>query len=330
MPQSSDISYTTDEIAKLLKISKLTVYDLIKKGEIPSYRVGKQMRVDAEDLEAYKQRNRTVPTHVQPVSLPAQQRVPRLNADLHEITPAKETQTVSSRSIVITGQDISLDILSRHLESEAPGQRMFRSHASSMDSLISMYKGEADLVSTHLLDGDTGEYNMPYIRRLLVGSPYLVVRLLSRQAGLFVAAGNPLGLTAWKDLARPGLRFANREQGAGARVLLDEQLRLHGIPHAGLLGYDHTLSNHLSVASKVASGEADVGVGTEKAASIVQGVDFIPLAVEHYDLVMLKRPENLPWIEAVLRILRSELFRRELRSMASYDLTRTGDIIAEA
>jgi putative molybdopterin biosynthesis protein len=317
MSQSSDISYTTDELAKLLKISKLTVYDLIKKGELPSYRVGKQMRVDAADLEAYKRRNRMIPEG------PLGQRQQPASHDA-PISPS------IPRSIVITGQDISLDVLARHLETELPEYRMLRSHMGSMDSLIRMYKGEADLVSTHLLDGDSGEYNVPYIRRLLVGMPYLVVNLLTRSAGLFVAEDNPHGIAGWSDLARPGLRISNREQGAGARVLLDEQLRLRGIPQESLPGYGETLTNHLSVAAKVASGEADVGVGTAKAASIVQGVSFIPLIQERYDLVMLKKPENKLWIESVLGILRSDGFKRELRSIANYDLSRTGEIMAEA
>jgi len=317
MSQSSDISYTTDELAKLLKISKLTVYDLIKKGELPSYRVGKQMRVDAADLEAYKRRNRMIPEG------PLGQRQQPASHD------APSSPSIP-RSIVITGQDISLDVLARHLETELPEYRMLRSHMGSMDSLIRMYKGEADLVSTHLLDGDSGEYNVPYIRRLLVGMPYLVVNLLTRSAGLFVAEDNPHGIAGWSDLARPGLRIANREQGAGARVLLDEQLRLRGIPQESLPGYGETLTNHLSVAAKVASGEADVGVGTAKAASIVQGVSFIPLIQERYDLVMLKRPENKLWIESVLGILRSDGFKRELRAIANYDLSRTGEIMAEA
>ncbi|MDQ6419630.1 helix-turn-helix transcriptional regulator [Paenibacillus sp. LHD-117] len=360
MAQAPDMSYTTDEIAKLLKISKLTVYDLIKKGELPSYRVGKQMRVDAADLEAYKRRNRTV-KEAEQTPLPRSSRAAlaspaafshgddrqqAANGLPTEVSPAAsqrgaanaESANVSPpasfaqapRSIVITGQDISLDILARHLEQQAPEFRTLRAHVGSMDSLIRMYKGEADLVSTHLLDGDSGEYNLPYIRSLLVGSPYLVVNLLTRTAGLFVAAGNPLGIGEWADLARPGLRFANREQGSGARVLLDEQLRLHGIPQSSLLGYGDVSTNHLSVAAKVASGDADVGVGTEKAAAIVQGVDFVPLVKERYDLVMLKKPGNGPWIEAVLRILRSESFKRELRSIADYDLSRTGEIIAEA
>jgi len=314
---SSDISYTTEEIAKMLKISKLTVYDLIKKGELPSYRVGKQMRVDAADLEAYKQRAKGTRT----ASIPVQA------ADNLPLSAAPAMNGV--RPLVVTGQDISLDILVKYMEKGIPGVRPLRAYVGSLDSLIAMYRGESDIVSTHLLDGDTGEYNIPYIRKLLVGSSYMVVNLLSRQAGLYVQKGNPLGLGGWADLGRPGLRLMNREKGSGARVLLDEQLRLHSIRPQQIEGYEEEQTNHLGVAGKVASGEADVGVGIEKAAAIVGQVDFIPLIRERYDLVMLKKPENRAWIGALLDILRSEAFRKELEMIAGYDLSRTGEVLFE-
>lgn len=314
---TSDVSYTTEEIAKLLKISKLTVYDLIKKGELPSYRVGKQMRVDPADLEAYKQRARGVQMNERPAmtDTPAHSNTQSLNTGI--------------RPIVITGQDLSLDILAKYMEKNIDGIRPLRAYVGSLVSLISMYRGESDIVSTHLLDGDTGEYNLPYIKKLLIGSSYIVVNLLSRNAGFYVQKGNPLSLKGWSDLSTANLRIANREKGSGARVLLDEQLRLHGIKSSALIGYQHEQSNHLGVASKVSSGEADVGIGIEKTASIVGNIEFIPLIQERYDLVMLKTANNQSWISALLQILRSDDFKMELNSISGYDLTRTGEILLE-
>ncbi|MFC7679891.1 substrate-binding domain-containing protein [Paenibacillus sp. GCM10028914] len=317
MSNSNDMSYTTEEIAKLLKISKLTVYDLIKKGELSSYRVGKQMRVDAADLEAYKQRSRMVP-------------VPGQAVEVHSpVAPQTSTSVSTNRPLVITGHDISLDILANHMEQAIPTIRPLRSFVGSLDSLISMYKGESDIVSTHLLDGDTGEYNLPYIRKLLVGSSYVVVNLLSRNAGLYVQPGNPFALKGWSDLSRSGLRFVNREKGSGARVLLDEQLRLHGIKPDHLNGYDHIQTNHLGVATKVATGEADVGIGIEKTASIVGKIDFIPLVQERYDLVILKTTWSQTWIPTLLQIMQSDTFKKELRSIPGFDLSLTGKILLE-
>ncbi|GGA27269.1 helix-turn-helix transcriptional regulator [Paenibacillus physcomitrellae] len=321
---SSEVSYTTEEIAKLLKISKLTVYDLIKKGDLPAYRVGKQMRVDAADLEAFKNRSKGIRTTADVPSSPSGNEA----ASAASAAPPSLPQN-GVRPLVITGQDISLDILAKHMERQIPGVRPLRSFVGSVDSLISMYRGQSDIVSTHLLDGDTGEYNLPYIRKFLIGSSYVVVHLLKRKAGLYVREGNPEGISGWGDLKRPGLRLANREKGSGARVLLDEQLRLLGIRGTDIQGYGREETNHLGVAGKVASGEADVGVGIEKAAMTVGGVDFIPLTDECYDLVLLKQQGNSGWIEAVLHIIRSDAFQSELRSISGYDLSETGTVLYE-
>ncbi|WP_313638429.1 helix-turn-helix transcriptional regulator [Paenibacillus sp.] len=321
---SDNTSYTTEEIARLLKISKLKVYDLIKKGELPSYRVGKQMRVDQSDLESYKQNTRS---GITPSTLP----LTFAGANLTQVAAHSGHiySKAAGHSLVITGQDMSLDILATYLERCLPSERPLRSYAGSLDSLIAMYQGESDIVSTHLLDGDTGEYNLPYIRKILVGFSYVVVRLLTRSAGLYVQKGNPRGLYEWSHLQQDGLRLINRERGAGARVLLDEQLRLHGIPAISLSGYEHEENSHLAVAGKVARGEADVAIGTEKAAKIVDSIDFIPLIQECYDLVMLKKPEHEQWIATVIDILRSPAFQSELGSIHGYDLTETGTIIYE-
>ncbi|WP_410513714.1 helix-turn-helix transcriptional regulator [Paenibacillus sp. BR2-3] len=340
---SQETSYTTEEIAQLLKISKLKVYDLIKKGELPSYRVGKQMRVDASDLEAYKQHSRsgsaarnagsgmtqpaspTGSTAGSPPPSAAPAPVPAL--PLH--SAAAQLGKSAGRSIVITGQDMSLDILATYLERSLSADRPLRSYAGSLDSLIAMYHGESDIVSTHLLDGDTGEYNLPYIRKLLVGFPYIVVHMLTRSAGFFVQKGNPKGITSWAHLQQAGLTLINRERGSGARVLLDEQLRLLGHSPSDLMGYETEENSHLAVAGKVARGEADVGIGIEKAAKIVEGIDFIPLIQERYDLVMLKKPENKLWIDSVIEILRSASFRSELGSIHGYDLSSSGNVVYE-
>ncbi|WP_211745271.1 helix-turn-helix transcriptional regulator [Paenibacillus sp. Marseille-Q4541] len=310
---NDNVSYTTEEIAQLLKISKLTVYDLIKKGKLPAYKVGKQMRIDKTDLEAYKQASKGF--------------IVKPNHDTGIREPHIAMQNSGVRPIVITGQDLSLDILASYLEKREPLLRPLRSYVGSLDSLISMYQGKSDIVSTHLLDGDTGEYNVPYIRKLLVGSSYIVVNLMSRWAGLYVKPGNPHKLQGWNDLVKPGLRLVNREKGAGARVLLDEQLRIHGLDKQGIVGYENVETNHIAVAAKVASGEADVGVGTMKAAAVVSGVEFIPLIKERYDLVLLNTPDNTMLIQTVLDILRLESFRHELSAISGYDLSETGQIM---
>ncbi|MGN7456372.1 substrate-binding domain-containing protein [Paenibacillus pasadenensis] len=399
-----DESYTTEDIARLLKISKLTVYDLIKKGALSAYRVGKQMRVDASDLEAYKQkakereagasaygarsdkpgpgaqRDRTgTGVHSDRAGLAYPDRTgldmhsdrigqgvysdrtgPGVHSDrpglaypdrtglgtsLDPTNPAASIGTPRgeigsfeaarplaafepAHTVVLTGQDPGMDLLAAYLS--RAGFRPLRSHKGSLDSLIDLYQGASDVVSTHLWDGDTDTYNLPYIRRLLVGAPLIVVNLLVRPAGLYVAQGNPLGLTGWGDLGRKGLRIVNRERGAGARVLLDEQLRLHGLAADGIAGYDRCVNSHLEIAAAVASGEADAGVGMAKAAELVGGLDFLPLIQERYDLVVLRTKANERLLAELRRVLELPAFRKELGAITGCDVSRTGTVWLEA
>ncbi|QTD42032.1 helix-turn-helix transcriptional regulator [Sporosarcina sp. Te-1] len=318
------VSYTTEEIADMLKVSKLTVYDLIKKGDLRAYRVGRQMRIDEEDLEAYKESSKSGQAN----RSNQQSEVLKVSASPSVTANRASPPPRSEYQLIISGQDISLDLLANAIEKGKSGYRPLRSYTGSLNSLVSMYRGEADLVSLHLFDGDTGTYNIPYVKRMLVGHSYMVVNLLFRTAGLYVQKGNPKGLSGWRDFKMPGLTIANREKGSGARVLLDEKLRMEGISAKSIPGYKTEELNHIAVAAKVAAGKADVGVGIEKAAQLT-GVDFIPLIQEQYDIVLFKTEENVRLRESLQAILQSMSFRNELESLGGYDLSSMGRIIYE-
>ncbi|MFS0687764.1 helix-turn-helix transcriptional regulator [Sporosarcina sp. 179-K 8C2 HS] len=320
-------SYTTEEIADLLKVSKLTVYDLIKKGDLRAYRVGRQMRIDAEDLEAYKDKSKSgglIEKQEKVISETAEKPIQRTEST----PPPRPYRPASQRKLIISGQDISLDLLANAIERSGTGYRPLRSYTGSLNSLLAMYEGEADIVSTHLFDGETGTYNIPYIKRILTGREFVVINLLSRSAGLFVQKNNPKNIRTWRDFSIPSIRMVNREIGSGARVLFEEKLRLEGIIPRHIEGYHTEELNHIAVASKVASGIADVGVGIEKVAPMV-GVDFIPLVQEQYDLVMYKTPENEIVRSSILSILRSPEFQNEIGALGGYDLSLTGTIMYE-
>lgn len=313
---STENSYTTEEIAKLLRISKLTVYDLIKKGELPAYRVGRQMRVDASDLEAYKTRAKgeyrqapATAVMTSPLSVPA-------------------PQASTARNIIISGQDVSLDMLASYVKQKDKSYRPLRSYVGSLNSLVAMYNGEADIVSTHLYDGETDTYNIPYVRRILSGHRFIIVNLLARWAGFYIQPQNPKQIHTWNDLTKPGVRMVNREKGSGARTLIEEQFRLHGIAGKDVPGFEQEEANHLAVAGVVARKEADVGIGIEKAASLV-GVDFLPVVRESYDLVVMKNKENEALIALILEVLQSATYQKELEAIGGYDLSHTGQVLYE-
>ncbi|MCM3443450.1 helix-turn-helix transcriptional regulator [Metabacillus halosaccharovorans] len=307
---TSEISYTVEEVANLLKVSKLTVYDLLKKGEIPSFKVGRQMRINSKDLDSFISGKKTEP--------PAETLPPSTSRK----NQVNDTRT---RNLLISGQDMVLDILGKHLEGKG-NYKALRSYEGSLNSLLAMYKGECDIVSLHMFDGDTNEYNVPYVKKILIGYQYTIINLISRKAGFMVQKGNPLNITNWPDLNKNNIRLINREIGSGARILLEEQLRIHHLSSSDIEGYDRIETSHLSVASSISSGEADVGVGTEKAAKIV-GLDFIPLITERYDLVMINNKENNEILNILSDVLNSASFKKEIQALGDYDISQTGQII---
>lgn len=306
------VSYTPEEVAKSLKISRFTVYEMIKRGDLAAYHIGRKVRVEASDLEAYIKKGKT--------SSPAAQET--------SASPA-EAPSPQQDGLIICGQDVVLDILTRHLEKKTPHTRFLRNYIGSIDGLLALYRGSANVVTAHLWDSATDTYNIPYVRHLLPGHRAVIINLVYRTEGFYVARGNPKAIGAWQDLSRPGVRFVNRERGSGARVLLDEKLRQLDIGHETIRGYDHEEMSHLAVASCVARGEADVGLGAEKAASQFRDIDFLPLQKERYDLVIRREDADKPQFKALLAVLRSAAFKSELSGMGGYDLTQTGEIIAE-
>ena len=306
------VSYTPEEVAKILKISRFTVYEMIKRGDLAAYRIGRKVRVEAPDLERYIQTSKgTSPAGINP------------NLRFVETVPEKQ------ENMILCGQDVILDILARHLGKKFPQIRVLRSYIGSIDGLLALYRGTANAVTAHLWDSDTNTYNLPYVRRILPGHPAFLINLAYRMEGFFVRKGNPKGIMTWEDLVRPSVRFVNRERGAGARVLLDEKLRILQLSHDSIIGYDREELSHLAVASAVARDEADVGVGIEKVAQQVNGIDFIPLQKERYDLILRREDINKPIFQTLLSLLSSQAFLKEVKGVGGYDLTDTGKILGE-
>ena len=302
------ISYTPEEVAQILKISRFTVYEMIKRGDLAAYRIGRKMRVEAPDLDTYIQRKKG----------------PSLT-----ISQEVNATSVSQDSFIICGQDVLLDVLTRHLNREMPQVRFLRNNIGSIDGLSALYRGQAHAAATHLWDSDTDSYNAPYVRHLLPGHRTLIINLACRAQGFYVAKGNPKQITCWHDLSKSGIRLINRELGSGTRVLLDEQLRSLSLDGQSINGYSHEELSHLAVASCVARGDADVGLGVEKAALQVAGVDFIPLQQERFDLVIRREDAARLPFQLLIHVLKSTAFRKELEGIGGYDLTRLGETVAE-
>ncbi|MEA0565963.1 helix-turn-helix transcriptional regulator [Lysinibacillus irui] len=301
-------SYTIEEVAQLLKVSKLTVYDLVKKGDLPVFRVGRQMRVDRMDLQAYIQKRKTGTTQKVPV-------------------PKIGNQAKQYPKIIISGQDLVLDLLAKYIE-KRQSIKVLRSHEGSFNGVMALYNGECDIASLHMFDGDTGDYNTPYVKKIFVSHPFILFNVISRRAGFYVQKGNPLQLQSFEDFKTTACKLINREKGSGARTLLDEQLRIHHISPSTIEGYHNEEMSHLDVASAVANGHADVGIGIEKMAKLIN-VDFIPVVTERYDIVLFKSPENQPLIDLVKEILTAPDFQAEVAALGDYDISQMGQVMYE-
>ena len=224
------------------------------------------------------------------------------------------------RTIVATGShDLILDLAASTLRERDPSLTLASSNVGSLGGLTALRDGLCHVAGSHLLDPETGEYTLPYLERLLPGREVSVVRLVHREQGLIVAPGNPTGTTGIDDVAERGLRYVNRQRGAGTRVLLDHELARLGISPEAVVGYEREEHTHLAVAAAVAAGRADCGLGVLAAARAF-GLDFVPVAHEPYDLVF----EPDPILDPLWTLLESEGFRRAVTDLGGYDTTEMG------
>ncbi len=231
------------------------------------------------------------------------------------------------RTIVALGShDLTLDLMAQHLAER--GRRLTSANVGSQGGLVALRRGEAHFAGCHLLDPETGEYNLPYLARYLSGVAVVLVTLVGREQGLIVAAGNPKGIRDLADLARPDIAFVNRQRGAGTRVLLDYHLSRLAIATESIHGYHHEEYTHLAVAAAVASGRADCGLGIRGAAGAL-GLDFVPLFKERYDLVIPRQHYVSPLLQPLLNLLADDAFRRDVAAVPGYDVSTMGSAVAE-
>ena len=305
-------SLSTQEVADILHVSKSTVYDLIRRGEIHSYKIGRKVRFTQDDVDAYIARSRH-----------EHSTMPVKKVDTHStlLTPQEETEP----ELILAGQDVVLDILANYLQQA--GVHAARTYLSSFEGLLSLYQDKIHVCACHLYDGV--EHNTPFVRTLMPGVPAVLVNLSYRTQGFYVQKGNPKGITGWEDLSRQDISVLNRRAGSSARILLDTHLKKLGIPAANVKGYDKIMKSHLTMAAAIAAGEADLAVGTERISRQMENIDFIPLLEERFDLVLKKEMMKTPQAQKLLQVLGDPVFRKEVARFSGNDYRDTGKIITE-
>jgi putative molybdopterin biosynthesis protein len=228
------------------------------------------------------------------------------------------------RTIVAIGShDLVLDLAASELRDADPGVTLASSNVGSLGGLVALRDGLCHLAGSHLLDPATGEYTLPYVDRVLPGREVAVVRLVHRDQGLMVAPGNPLGLAGIEDLARPELRYVNRQRGAGTRVLLDHELARRSIAPEAIEGYAREEHTHLAVAAAIAAGRADCGLGVLAAARAF-GLGFVPVTREPYDLVVDATEFEGDVLAPLWELLASASFRERVEALGGYSAQEMG------
>jgi putative molybdopterin biosynthesis protein len=228
------------------------------------------------------------------------------------------------RTIVVIGShDLVLDLAASELRAADPGVTLASSNVGSLGGLVALRDGLCHIAGSHLLDPETGEYTLPYVDRVLGERNVAVVRLVHRDQGLIVAPGNPLGLGGIADLTRTGLRYVNRQRGAGTRVLLDHELARAGLSSDAVEGYAREEHTHLAVAAAVAAGRADCGLGVLAAARAF-GLDFVPVTREPYDLVVDGTMLENEVLAPLWELLDNADFREHVEALGGYATDEMG------
>lgn len=241
-----------------------------------------------------------------------------------EVELYREKKEVENTVVVIGSHDLILDVVADMMPDLHKGMFVSSTHVGSMGGLMALKRREAHLAPIHLLDEQTGKYNVSYIHKLFGTEKMALIKGVGRTQGLLVKKGNPLGIKGIEDL--PGCRYVNRQRGAGTRVLFDYKLKQLSIETSAINGYEREAATHMAVAAAVGSDGADVGMGILSAAKAMD-LDFIPVGPEEYDFAIPAEYLELPHIRAFIEILKSEIFHGRMEELGGYSFERAGEIV---
>lgn len=240
-----------------------------------------------------------------------------------EVELYRELEEIKNTAVVIGSHDLILDVMADMMPNHFPGMYLSSTHVGSMGGLMALKRGEAHIAPIHMLNEETGVYNMSYIEKMF-HEPVALIKGVGRVQGIMVKKGNSLHISSVEDLKK--VRFVNRQRGAGTRMLLDFCLKERGIMPEEIRGYDREAATHMAVAALVAGESADAGLGIRSAA-LAMKLDFIEVGQEEYDFAVPEKYLELPYIRAFVQILKSEEFHKKLQELGGYTWERAGEIV---
>lgn len=295
---------STKEVAQYLGIHEKQVYALIKSKRIPSTRVTGKWIFPKKLIDEWIDTN--------------------ARAGMAEAR--RKSKQIEGALLASGSNDPILDILKTYIRKAYPEFYIFSANTGSTDGLKALNQGYTDIAWSHLLDPKSGQYNIPFLSTYLPNLKAVVINLFNRDLGFLVAPGNPLNIHGFKDLAKPKIRFINRQKGSGTRVLLDHHLRELKIPASSIKGYENEVYTHFEVGLSVLAKETDVGLATGSVSKLL-GLSFIPLTQESFDMLLDQSTFFERGVQAFIEILNSKEFRSRVENLGSYDFKNSGKII---
>lgn len=260
-------------------------------------------------------------------------RIPALSEGLNQGEEVEAELLVDREEIrntiaIIGSHDITIDVIADEIRRRGFDIRVSSGNVGSLGGLMALKKSVCHMAGSHLLDTETGEYNISYIRRYVKGLKVSVFHLVMRDQGLIAAKGNPKHIEGIESLTREDIMFVNRQAGSGTRVLFDYRLDQAGIDPGSIQGYDRDEFTHMAVAVDVQSGAADCGMGIFAAAKALN-LDFIPIVKEQYDLIIPSYLLEDPNIQVIIETIGLESFRERVRALGGYDPSKSGEFWME-
>jgi putative molybdopterin biosynthesis protein len=303
----SEEMMNTKEVAGYLGIHEKQVYALIKARRIPSTRITGKW--------------------IFPKRLIDEWITSTASAGLEK---AREKSRPMSGALLACGSnDPILDMLQTSMKKTYSEFLILSANTGSTEGLKALNRGYTDLAWSHLLDPESGQYNIPFLPTYLPDVKAVVVNLFQRELGLIMAHDNPFNIRGFEDLRKKGIRMVNRQTGSGTRVLLDHHLGRANIRPASIKGYGREVYTHFEVGLSILSGEADAGIATIAVAKLL-GLPFIPIARESFDMILDQKTFFHRGIQAFIEILNSKDFRQRVERIGAYDFKDSGKILYSA
>ena len=232
------------------------------------------------------------------------------------LKPLKE---IDDNLVSIGSHDIVMDLIGDSI-------KLCSTHVGSFGGILAIKQKNTDIAPIHMLDEESGEYNISFIKKYFPNEDMTLVKGVERIQGLIVEKGNPLNIKSIEELFKKNIRFVNRQRGSGTRILLDYWLKKEGLDFRKLNGYDYEVATHLDVAMAIKNGIAEAGLGIMEAAKIAD-LEFIPLSKEEYDFLISPEIKNDKKIQEFIEFLKSDFLKEKIGNLEGYSLNKPGKII---